>query len=686
MKTGFYPKLAFDSIRKNRKIYIPYILTCSGMTMMFYIIDFLANMTELDNMSGGESTRNMLKFGVWVIAIFSLVFLLYTNSFLMRRRQKEFGLYNILGMGKKNLSTVYLWETLIVYVISMFSGLVCGIAFSKMAELGLIRMISGAISYDFTINMSVVFDTLAIFGAIFVLFFVKGIITLWKLNAVSLLKSENAGEKPPRANYLLGIGGVLILAGAYYIAVSIKSPLLALSWFFVAVVMVIVATYMICISGSVMLCRILQKNKKYYYKKNHFVSVSSMAYRMKRNGAGLASICVLSTMVLVMMLGSASLFFGAEDSLRTRYPKDISVSADFVSYEDGKGYTPEKVKHIVSEIDSVAADYGVKPENTEKYVSVRVTGMLKDGRLNVNPELVNEISPDAMEKFTQIYLVSLDEYNECTGANETLGENQILIYCIRRDYSDSSITMTDGTVLNVKGKAENMMSSGDAAMDILPSMFIVTNDMEKLCGIIDSEFTDEEYFCRPVLSYGFDTELKSEDEISLAESVREYIRELDITGDGGFYSSDVECREEQRGDFYGVYGGIFFLGIILSLVFIIAAVLIIYYKQITEGYEDESRFAIMQKVGMTKKDIRKSVNSQMLTVFFMPLVMAVMHLAFAFPIVKKLLALFNLRNVPLMIAVLAVTILVFGVFYAVVYKITSNVYFSIVSENKSERN
>lgn len=679
MRIGFYPRLAWDGIRKNKRFYLPYILTCAGMVMMFYIIHHLAAMPALDSMAGGTTTKLTLGFGVWVIAVFALVFLIYTNSFLMRRRQKEFGLYNILGMGKKNLSMVYIWETLIVFGISMISGLVCGIGLSKMAELGLVRMLYGEVTYDFVIRSEVILDTLLVFGIIFVFLFLKGIFTLWRLNAVSLIKSENIGEKPPRANYLLGIGGILLLAAAYYIAVSIQSPLLALSWFMIAVIMVIIATYMLFIAGSVMMCRILQRNQRYYYQKNHFVAVSSMVYRMKRNGAGLASICILSTMVLVMMLGAGSLYFGAEDSLRTRYPREISASMDFDSFEEDYVYTSDKKEHVLTVIDQIMDEYDVTPQNEECYLSASVVGMLGNGTFIANPEVVNTANVNTMEKVTQLYLVPLDEYNNCMGTKETLGEGEVLIHCIRRSYDDPEIRLSDGTVLTIKKQVDAMMGSGDAAMDIIPSVFIVVNDLEAIIDSINSEFANPDYSIRLELYYGFDTGLEAEEEIQLAEKIRTSVREMDITGEGGFYSYNVECREAERADFYGTYGGIFYLGVILSIVFILATVLIIYYKQVTEGYEDESRFAIMQKVGMTKKDIRKSINSQMLTVFFLPLATAVLHLSFAFPMVQKLLALFNLRNVSLMILIMAISVLVFGVFYGIIYKVTSNAYYSIVS-------
>ena len=686
MRFGFYPRLALDGIRKNKRLYIPYILTCTGMVMMYNIIHYLAAMQVLTSMSGGRTTAQMLGFGTWIVALFAFIFLFYTNSFLMRRRKKEFGLYNILGMGKRNLSRMLLWETAIVFVVSIVCGLLGGIALSKLAELCLIRILGGTVQYDFTINGEAISDTILTFIPSFVLILFKSLIELRRMSAVSLLRSENVGEKPPRANYLLGIGGILILSWAYYIAVSIQSPLMALSLFFIAVAMVIVATYLIFISGSVMLCRLLQKSKGYYYQKNHFVPVASMAYRMKRNGAGLASICILSTMVLVMMLGSASLYFGAEDSLRAQYPRDIAFSADYLPHDEAKSYSEEKAEHLLGEIHGIIDDFGVTPENEQWYLRTTITGLLRDGKLVVDPELVDSVGLDAYEDLCNMIFVPLADYNRCMGASETLEENQVLLHCIRCGYSDSTISMADGTCWQVKQQVEDIMGSGDAAMDVIPSVFVVVPALEPVIDVLSAELGElyAQVYCRQRLYCSFDTGLPAAEEIALCDAIRMKIRDMDISGEGGFYATYTECREEEREDFYGIYGGIFFLGILLSIVFLLATVLIIYYKQISEGYEDQSRFEIMQKVGMTASDIRRSINSQMLTVFFLPLVTAALHLCFAFPMVQKLLALFNLRNTALMLTVMAVSVLVFGVFYAVIYKVTSNAYLSIVSGVNNE--
>lgn len=686
MRANLYPKLAWDGIRKNKRFYLPYILTCIGMVMMFYIIHYLAAMPTLKEMPGGDSMTMVLGFGFWVIALFAVIFLFYTNSFLMRRRQKEFGLYNMLGMGKNHLSILLLWENGILFSVSMVGGLLSGILLSKLAELFMIMLMGGEATYTLRIDPKAFRDTWTIFIPVFAMIFVKGLIQIRRSSAVNLVKSDTVGEKPPRANYVLGIAGILILAGAYYIALSIKSPLIAMAWFFLAVCMVIVATYLLFISGSVMLCRLLQKNKRYYYKPNHFVSVSSMVYRMKRNGAGLASICILCTMVLVIMMGAGSLYVGQEESLNTRYPHEFAASVDFLTEGETKRYSEEKADYFYAQVDEVLNSYDVTPENAEQVLSTTATGMLKDRALILDPSTVDAANTETMEYVTQIYLIPLSAYNQCMGTDKTLNSGEVFLHCVRRTYDAPVITLSDGTVLTVKEHLTDMMGSGEAAMQIIPSMFIVTDDMEAVMESFNKELgsMSGEYKCRLEVSYSFDADLSEEQQMELGEAIRERVRELDYTGDGGFYSYNVACKAEERADFYGLFGGIFFLGIFLSILFLAATVLIIYYKQVTEGYEDEARFEIMRKVGMTAKDIRKSINSQMLTVFFLPLVTAAVHTAFAFPIVQKLLAIFNLRNTALSLMVTGVAIVIFGIFYGVIYKITSNAYYSIVCGNKND--
>lgn len=681
MKLTFYPKLAWDGIRKNRRLYLPYILTCGGVVMMFYIIHYLAAMPVLNAMAGGRTTAQMLGFGVWIVALFALIFLFYTNSFLMRRRRKEFVLYNILGMGKGNLGLVLLWETVIIFGLSMGGGLLGGMAFSKLAELSLTRILQGEVTYTLTVNGEAILDTFLIFVPIFCLICLKNLLQLWHLNAVSLLRSENVGEKPPKANYLLFLAGAVILGAAYYIAVSIQSPLSALGWFFVAVGMVIGATYLLFISGSVTLCKLLQKNKGYYYRKNHFVSVSSMAYRMKRNGAGLASICILSTMVLVMMLGSGSLYFGSEESLNARYPQEFSANVIFSNFEPDLRYSKEKTDRLTEDIQAILRDMGVVPERETYYASATVTGLLKDGVLELDSGTVDDFDMNTYDYVSNLVFLSLEDYNRCMGRSETLEADQVLIHCVRRTYDDSVIAVRGGPTWRVKKQVEDIVISRDTSVDVISAVYLVVPDLETAVDSLNTALDGIQagFTISPRFYYGFDTGLPAREQIALGQSVGTYLRDLDISEEGGFYGALTECREAERQEFYGTYGGIFFLGILLSVVFLLATVLMIYYKQVSEGYEDQGRFEIMTKVGMTRQDIRKSINSQMLTVFFLPLGTAVLHLCFAFPMVEKLLTLFNLRNTALMLTVMAVTVLVFGLFYAFVYKLTAGAYYSIVT-------
>ena len=681
MRANLYPRLAWEGIRKNKRFYLPYLLTCIGMVMMCYILHYLASMPSLKDMPGGSTMTMILELGFWVIALFAVIFLFYTNSFLMRRRQKEFGLYNMLGMGKKHLGLLLLWETGILFVLSVTGGLLLGILLSKMAELCMVMLMGGEAGYTLRIDPEAAGNTCVVFLLIFALIFCKGLLQIRKSSAVSLSKSETVGEKPPRANYVLGLAGVLILAGAYYIALSIESPLAALAWFFIAVCMVILATYLLFIAGSVTLCRLLQKNRRYYYKPNHFVCVSSMVYRMKRNGAGLASICILSTMVLVTMMGAGSLYAGKEDSLHARYPHDFAVAADFLTVGEDQRYSEEKAADFYAQIDAVLDSCGAAVQNAERIVSTGVPGLLKGGELILDPDIVDSADIQTTAYVTQIDLVSLSSYNRCMGTSKTLAPGEVFLCCVRRSFDAPTITLADGTVLTVKEQLPDIMGSADAARDTTPTVFIVTDEMQSVIDSFNRELVrrSDEHQCRVEASFSFDVELSEAQQMQLREAILARLRELSDREDAGFYSYDVSCRAAQRSEFYGAFGGIFFLGIFLSILFLAATALIIYYKQVTEGCEDEARFSIMRKVGMTAGDIRRSINSQMLTIFFLPLITAAVHTAFAFPMVQKLLALFNLRNVWLSVLVTGAAILIFGVFYGAVYQITSNAYYAIVS-------
>ena len=542
---SLYTRLAWDGIRKNKRLYLPYLLTCVGMVTLYYMMSELCGSPLLDSMRGGASSRLVLGLGTWVIAIFSALFLFYTNSFLVRRRQREFGLYHVLGLGKRHIALLCAIETLLTAAIALATGLVIGIGLSFAVELGLRASIRAEVDFAFRVSGAVVAKTVLVYLAIFLLILLSTLVKVGRGTAVSLLRSESCGEKPPRANVLVAVLGAVLLVVAYGMAVSIREPLQAMLLFFVAVILVILGTYLLFIAGSVALCRALQKNKSYYYQSRHFVSVSSMTYRMKRNGAGLASICILATMVLVMLSSSACLYFGAEDSLNVTYPHEFSLT---VWARDA-----EALPKLETVLDAAGAPYGVE--------------IWRRGEVEQNGEEV-------------------------------------------------------------------------------------------------------------IWSGQFDTGLSREQQLALGGAIGEALNDPDTTQ--GFSRS---FRAEAADEFYGTYGSLFFIGIVLSVLFICAAVLIIYYKQLCEGYEDQPRFAIMQKVGMTAPDIRRSVNSQLLTVFFLPLAGAALHMAFAFPMIRRVLLVFSLNNTALFVATALISLAVLSVVYTLVYRATSNAYYRIVKSS-----
>ena len=667
MNTKIYPKLAISSIKKNRRLYIPYILTCIGMVMMFYIVSFLSNCEALLNTPGGDVMKVFLQMGCAVIAVFALIFLFYTNSFLMRRRKKEFGLYNVLGMGKGNLAFVLISESIIIFLISNTAGLFTGILFSKFAELAMINILQAQTDFSLSIHPQSVFITIILFAVIFALLMIHSLFQIRLTNPIDLLRSENAGEKPPKANWLFAVFGALILAAAYYIAVSIENPINAIFMFFVAVIMVIIATYILFISGSVTVCRVLQKKKNYYYKTNHFISVSSMAYRMKRNGSGLASICILSTMVLVTISTTLCMYLGAEDVLKERCPRQIGF---YVSVSGLAEIDSEDISNLENQMAEAAAEYNQVPKNTAGYSYVEFTADLDEGKITPFEKLTSYMNTK------QIFVLSLSDYNNIMNKSAVLADDEVLVYTTKDlKFKENTISIDGGQTYKVKEHLDDFIQNGMDAMNMIPSVFIVTADVEKailpLQSLADSsgnQFISRSHY------YGYDLDCNDEMQVKIFNSALEKTKNIT---DSGIVSVSGDSVAEHRADFYSLYGSLFFLGVLLGTVFIFAVVLIIYYKQISEGYEDQSRFEIMQKVGMNKKEIKKSINSQVLTVFFLPLFTAALHLAFAFPMIYKMLMLFAITNLNLLIIITLCCFAVFAVFYILVYRITSKAYYSI---------
>ena len=677
MKGGFYIRLAKDGIMKNRKLYFPYILTCICMIMMFYIIYYLGFSADFTSVRGGDMLQSFLMLGVFVIAIFSLIFLYYTNSFLIRRRKKEFGLYNILGMGKRNLVKILVWENILTATLSVVSGLLLGIVFSKLAELAALRILGGKTGFAIRVEPKPVIVTAVLFIGIFLLIMLRMIFYIFRLRPVEMLKSENVGEKPPKANWILALIGVALLAGAYYLAVAVIDPLSAMLMFFIAVVMVIIATYLLFISGSVALCKLLQKNKKYYYKTKHFVSLSSMIYRMKRNGAGLASICILSTMVLVTLSSTVCLYAQTEDGIQKRYPHDIMMDLTSDDYSETEPY-----KEIVSE---VLSEYGEDAENVEDFHLYSAAGFQYGDELRMSMADYSETGTGDIESIRSIYMIDLEAYNRLTGENREMADDEFLLYPFKADYDYDTISITGCGTWNVELLEQQPFPVGAAQANAEGSYFIVAKDLSVIQQIEEyrnSLAQEDDSLIATYIeeSYGFDLSCDDEKQTEIYNTILERIGALTSQENGVEYPHYfIDSKAGGRIDYIAINGGLFFLGVLLGAVFLFGTVLIMYYKQISEGYEDQDRFDILMKVGMTRKEVKQSINSQVLTVFFLPLVTAGIHLAFAYPLISKILLLMSATEEKILIIVTICCYLVFALFYVIVYMITSKGYYTIVS-------
>ena len=494
------------------------------------------------------------------------------------------------------------------------------------------------------------------------------------MKPVELLKSEQVGEKPPKANWILAVLGIVILAGAYVIALSIEEPMQVIGMFFVAVIMVIGATYLLFQAGSVVLCKILKNNKHYYYKPNHFISVSSMMFRMKRNGEGLASICILSTMVLVMVSAVSCLYMGAEDFLNSRYPQKLVVD---VQTEDS-----EKVEEFYDVVSDVLKEQQIEKKDELFYTYLGAAAYLDGKELAMSPERVESYGTDVYKHIRQLFFIPVEDYNRIMDKQETLEGNEILLYSTKMAYDYKTLALENGREWKIKKVVPKFVDNGIDVMQTISSMFIFVKDKEVL-----SEIRQE---CEQLS--GMETAMNNYRGINLkadADKQIEAAQELQKRGAEFEQQNEnlhvlVESREMERGNFYSLYGGMFILGILLGIVFIVGMVLIMYYKQVTEGYEDQQRFEILQKVGMSRKAIRKSINSQVLTVFFMPLIAAGIHTAFAYPMMSKIIVLFGINNQKLLLSVTAACYIIFTLFYVTMYLVTSRAYYGIVSNKKED--
>lgn len=664
MSKFFYLKLALTNIKKNKKTYIPFLLTCMLTIAMFYDICSLAGNDGLNAMPGANEMVMMLNLGTYVVGIFAVIFLFYTYSFLMKKRKKEFGLLNILGMEKKHISLLIAFEILIVAMISLCFGWIVGISLDKFLFMIISKMFKSQTTFGFYISLTAIKSSLILFGMIFFVMYMNTIRQIQLSNPIELLHSGEYGEKEPRSKWVLTLLGLFTLSTGYYISLTTDNPISAMFLFFGAVILVIIGTYLLFTAGSITLLKALKKNKRYFYQPHHFISVSGMIYRMKQNAAGLANICILSTMVLVMISTTFSLWIGIEDLTKQRYPREI------IAYTKANEQDIQTI-HRVSE--QLLKEMNLKKDNVLDYRYVEFAGYQKGQSIYTDR---NGIYSNLTADICTVLVTDLDDFNRNMNTNYTLKDNEILLYGNRREFDYDQFEVFDYH-FEIKEHLDEFMGNGNTAANVTPGYFIVVHDENILDNIY--QLQEKAYGNNSSLLYdyyGFDIDASRSD---IEEYYRSFVKKLGVNGLDGY---DVECKTMSYASFISLYGGFLFIGVFLSLLFIMATILIIYYKQITEGYEDKERYEIMQKVGMDHKMVKTSINSQVLTVFFLPLVSAVIHLAFAFPIISKLLSMLMLSDIKLYIYCTLACIGVFTLAYILIYSITARSYYTIVKRDE----
>ena len=661
-----YTKLAITNIKNNRQFYFPYLLTGIITVAMFYIMCALESNPGIQSMPGAKDLGLILRLGIGVIGIFAVIFLFYTNSFIIKRRKKELGIYNILGMEKRHIAKILSKEAFFTAIIAIGGGLVTGVLFHKLACMLLYRMIgfNGGITFSF--SKKGVMITAILFAIVYLLTYIYDLFQVQLANPIELLQSGNKGEREPKTKAIMAVLGVLCLGAGYFIAITTKNPIKALTLFFVAVILVIIGTYLLFTAGSIALLKILRRNKGYYYQTKHFTSVSGMIYRMKQNAVGLANICILSTMVLVAVSTTVSLYVGIEDIMKERYPNEINISA----YYDTGAPAEDSIAPIV---EKSVKESGRKIRHEEDYLELYFAAIKDQGQYSLDKEKV-KTAGDRVSGF--VVLTREDckkKYNE---EIPELAENEVALFTIKK--TDMDTLVLENRSYHVKEiKQFQNTEDFETIADIMDEYYyVIVNDVQDMERL-----------------WQLQKDIYQENSSSISRQVR-----LDIDGDS---EQKKECfeniktalgpeqakarilidsRQSNLDEFYQIYGGFLFLGLFLGILFLMITVLIIFYKQISEGYDDKERFSIMEKVGMSNDEVKATIRSQVRTVFFLPILMAAIHVGMAFPMIKRLLSLFGLSNTALFAGCMAGTILVFALIYLLVFLKTSKTYYKIVGE------
>ncbi|MBE5962467.1 MAG: ABC transporter permease [Lachnospiraceae bacterium] len=661
MSKFFYLKLALTNLKKNKNTYIPYIIAGIGTVFTFLMLLTISDNKGFESMRGADTLRVILNFGAVVVGVFAAGFLFYANGFLFKKRKKELGLYSILGLERKHIARVLFHETMLVALISIGGGMIVGLVFGKLSFLLLLNIMNISTIFPFTLGLAPVRNTVILFGALYLAVFVDNVVRLRFTKVINMLHGEEEGEKEPKTSLLRAILGVICLGTAYYIAITVKSPLSAITLFFVAVLLVIAGTFLLFSAGSIAVLKTLKKNKKFYYKSKNFISVSGMIYRMKQNAKGLANICILSTMVIVMISGTTALYFGQEDSLRYRYPFDI------IAYN----IETDDTERLDSEAARLAAECNITIDRTYFYHTTNIIAKA-DGNTFV-PGSYRNINMSEISSFYDVSVITAEEYDRMEGTNTILAEDEALIFMANGVMEEDTMNFGD-MVFQIKQNLDDMVISEKRDVDLESTMYMIVKDQSVIDAMkaesIKHAGTDDSILEKS--KYCFNINGDVEDKMDFATAFNTVVR---AEGTNQY----MESLDLNRDEWFSTFGGLLFLGVFLGLIFMMATVMIIYFKQISEGYQDRSRFIIMQKVGMSHSEVRGTIKKQILMVFFLPLITAFIHMAFAFPMITRVLIVFGLLNNTVTLMCTLITVLAFALIYILVYALTARAYYKLVS-------
>lgn len=670
MHKGIFSRLAKQNIRNNKSTYIPYMITCIFCIAMIYMMEFLRDCPTLDQaVRQADEVRMIVFTGEIVVEIFCIIFLIYSNSFLMKRRQKEIGLYNILGLERNHIGIVMFLETIITSIGSLAGGIATGIIGSKLALLLLLKLLHIPSVLGFYISVKGIFTCLFMFGIIFLMILFLNLAKIHLSRPVELLRGNNTGEKEPAAKWLMALIGLICLGAGYYLAVTTESPIKAITIFLLAVILVMAGTYLLFTAGSIVILKFLRRRKSFYYRTGNFISISGMLYRMKQNAIGLASICILSTGVLLMISMTVSIYFGMNDIMLNRYPYDVDMSVTSISEEE--------CQTAIEAFEKAIADNKVPVEKSVEEIYLDIVCSKNGDQILIKPTNTIRNSDSVLV----LSLLNQAEYERLTGISANLNDGEIFAWYPSAVQKDS-VTVDEKEFTVKKWMDKNPLTCGEDAVSDNAVLVVTDEDFKKFDEMrtemykgVSSAPAGEDL----TLHLGLDITGSETEKIEFGTPVMETVKDLKKSGglsENAWIISGI--RQQEYESYYADNGSLLFIGIFLGSLFLMGTAMIIYYKQISEGYEDQKRFEIMQKVGLSRREVRSSVRRQILMVFFLPLLMAMLHITMAFPMIRRMLLLFGMTNTKLFIGCTAGTVLIFAVVYGLIYLMTARSYYHIV--------